>query len=339
LSDALAKGLLSDQHTTGARILALNITNGSVQSYVWWIKKNHDKNGELQRFEEEGLQVAKKPSSMYPWFADESSSPTLRSPKFAPSPPNIYYKGWWTYPYFSCSLSKWILSYSIAIPPNGRHGLRGFVSIDIDVTGLRVNQCEAPVAYRFNYQQIQTRRLHLVDTSAQSTEFINDIQAFHKSHKCHRDTMVCDYRLPTSESPTITTSKILATPNTWSRGAYQCLCKRGYYSIRHPDGFNGTIMEIAWKEHQDNISNYYAEVFTCLKCAPGCESCTGPEPCLADYNWPFRISLLTISVACAIGCCILAGYLFHHRKMKVFKVASPIFLLITLIGCSIMYLE
>ncbi|XP_059220615.1 probable G-protein coupled receptor CG31760 [Stomoxys calcitrans] len=339
LSEALAKGLLSDDYTTGARILALNITNGSVQSYVWWIKKNHDKHGELQRYEEEGLQIAKKPSQMYPWFADESSSPTLRSPKFAPSPPNIYYKGWWTYPYFSCSLSKWILSYSIAIPPSGRHGLRGFVSIDIDVTGLRVNQCEAPVAYRFNYQQIQTRRLHLVDTSSQSSEFINDIQAFHKSHKCHRDTMVCDYRLPTSEAPTITTSKILATANTWSRGAYQCLCKRGFYSIRHPDGFNGTIMEIAWKEHQDNISNYYSEVFICLKCAPGCESCTGPEPCLADYNWPFRISLLTISVACAVGCCILAGYLFHHRKLKVFKVASPIFLLITLIGCAIMYLE
>ncbi|TMW48330.1 hypothetical protein DOY81_006598 [Sarcophaga bullata] len=337
LSDALAKGLLSDDYTTGARILALNITNGSIQSYVWWIKKNHDKNGELQRFEEDGLQIGKKPSPMYPWFADESSSPTLRSPKFAPSPPNIYYKGWWTYPYFSCTLSKWILSYSIAIPPSGRHGLRGFISIDIDVTGLRVNQCEAPVAYRFNYQQIQTRRLHLVDT--QTTEYINDIQAFHKSHKCHRNTMVCDYRLPTWETPTIKTNKILATPNTWSRGAYQCLCKRGFYSIRHPDGFNGTIMEIAWKEHQDNINNYYSEVFVCLQCAPGCDSCTGPEPCLADYNWPFRISLLTISVGCAIGCCILAGYLFHHRRVKVFKVASPIFLLITLIGCSIMYLE
>lgn len=67
LSDALAKGLLSDAYTTGARILALNITNGSIQSYVWWIKKNHDKNGELQRFEEEGLQIGKKPSQMYPW--------------------------------------------------------------------------------------------------------------------------------------------------------------------------------------------------------------------------------------------------------------------------------
>ncbi|KAI9583866.1 hypothetical protein GQX74_010201 [Glossina fuscipes] len=334
LSDALAKGLLSDEYTTGARILALNLTNGSVQSYVWWIKKNHEKMGEMIRFEEDGLQIGKKPS---PTFADESTSPTLRSPKFAPSPPNIYYKGWWTFPYFSCSLSKWILSYSIAIPPNGRHhGLRGFISIDIDVTGLRVNQCEAPV-YRFNYQQMQSRRLHLAD--AQAIDAINDIQAFHKSHKCHRQTMMCDYRLPTAESPTITTSKILSTPYTWSRGAYQCLCKRGYYSVRHPDGFNGTIMEIAWKEHQDNISNYYADVFTCLKCAPGCDACSGPEPCLADYNWPFRISLLTISIGCAIGTILLAGYLFHHRKVKVFKVASPIFLLITLIGCAIMYLE
>lgn len=97
----------------------------------------------------------------------------------------------------------------------------------------------------------------------------------------------CDYRLPV-EAPTITTNKIISTPNTWSRGAYQCLCKRGYYSMRHPDGFNGTIMEIAWKEHQDNVSNYYSDVFTCLKCAPGCDFCMGPEPCLADYNWPFR---------------------------------------------------
>nr|XP_014087417.1 probable G-protein coupled receptor CG31760 [Bactrocera oleae] len=336
LSDALAKGLLSDDSTTGARILALNLTNGAVQSYVWWVKSYHEKTGELQRYEEDGLQIGKKPIQSYPWFDDENTSPTLRSPKFAPSPPNMYYKGWWTFPYFSCTLSKWILSYSIAIPPSGRHGLRGFISIDIDVTGLRVNQCEAPI-FRLSFQQMQNRRLHLTDTPA--PESIADIQAFHGSHKCHRDTMKCDYRVPSTETPTITTSKILSTPNSWSRGAYQCLCRRGFYSMRHPDGFNGTIMEIAWKEHQENVSNYYADVFTCLQCEPGCDFCTGPEPCLANYNWPFRISLLVISIGCAIGTFVLAGYLFHHRKVKVFKVASPIFLLITLIGCAIMYLE
>lgn len=80
-----------------------------------------------------------------------------------------------------------MLSYSIAIPPNGRHGLRGFISIDIDISALRVNQCEA-VVYRFNYQQIQSRRLHSADS--QTTDALNDLQAFHSSHKCHRKTMV-----------------------------------------------------------------------------------------------------------------------------------------------------
>lgn len=67
LSDALAKGLLSDDSTTGARILALNLTNGAVQSYVWWVKSYHEKTGELQRYEEDGLQIGKKPIQSYPW--------------------------------------------------------------------------------------------------------------------------------------------------------------------------------------------------------------------------------------------------------------------------------
>ncbi|SPP79222.1 blast:Probable G-protein coupled receptor CG31760 [Drosophila guanche] len=351
LSDALAKGLLTDDFITGARILALNLTNGAVQSYVWWVKSNQDKVlGETQRYDEEGLQIGKKPANNYPWFDDESSTPTLRSPKFAPSPPSNYYKGWWTYPYFSCALSKWLVSYSIAIPPSGRHGLRGFISIDIDVTSLRVNQCEAqqylfgtrkqqPLSHTRRYPRLAASKSAAAALNDEAT--INDLQAFHSSHKCHRTSMVCDYRQPNAETPTISSGKILTalTSSSWSRGSYQCLCKPGYYSLRHPDGFNGTIMEIAWQEHQDNISNYYTDVFKCLPCAPGCDMCTGPEPCLANYHWPFRISLLTISIGCACGTFVLAGYLFRHRRVKVFKVASPIFLMITLIGCAIMYLE
>ncbi|XP_046866447.1 probable G-protein coupled receptor CG31760, partial [Drosophila willistoni] len=374
LSDALAKGLLTDEFITGARILALNLTNGAVQSYVWWVKGSQDKvlgEGETQRYNEEGLQIGKKPANSYPWFDDETSTPSLRSPKFAPSPPNNYYKGWWTYPYFSCALSKWLVSYSIAIPPSGRHGLRGFISIDINVSTLRVNQCEGGLSGFSTYQSgshqkklmtmMMLRRPQgrmaggVVGVGGGSggggggklitsdVDFINDLQAFHGSHKCHRNSMVCDYRQPSPnlDSTTITGGKILSalTSSSWSRGSYQCLCKRGYYSLRHPDGFNGTIMEIAWQEHQDNISNYYTEVFKCLACAPGCDQCTGPEPCLANFHWPFRISLLTISIGCACGTFILAGYLFRHRRVKVFKVASPIFLMITLIGCAIMYLE
>lgn len=79
-----------------------------------------------------------------------------------------------------------------------------------------------------------------------------------------------------------------STINGWTRGSYQCLCKMGYYSTRHPDGFNGSIMEVAYEEFRDNSSSYYADSFVCLQCMPGCTNCTGPTPCLATYNWPFR---------------------------------------------------
>lgn len=98
-------------------------------------------------------------------------------------------------------------------------------------------------------------------------------------------------------------------------------------------------MEVAYKEYRDNISSYYGDVFRCIRCAEGCSTCTSAAPCLASYNWAFRISLLTISIMCAAFTIVLSCYLYHHRKVKVFKVASPIFLTITLLGCAIMYLE
>lgn len=97
-------------------------------------------------------------------------------------------------------------------------------------------------------------------------------------------------------------------------------------------------MEAAYEEFQENTSLHFMS-FNCDKCAPGCETCTGPEPCLATYNWPFRMALLGFSVVCAAFTGALAIYMFQHRKVKVFKVASPIFLTITLLGCATMYLE
>lgn len=193
-----------------------------------------------------------------------------------------------------------------------------------------------------------------------------EIEAFLGSHKCHVETMNCDNR----NYPFIN-NKLLMHPNgiggggggvgsasasgslgsvlnanyansvnsNWVRGAYQCACKAGYYSMRHPHGFNGSLMEVAYLEAQTNVSTIYTTTFVCNKCAPGCDTCASPAPCLATYNWPFRIALLTISVLCAFFTIALAFYMFHHRKVKVFKVASPIFLMITLLGCATMYME
>lgn len=144
----------------------------------------------------------------------------------------------------------------------------------------------------------------------------------------------CEYR-----AMALSSNKNTVYTSGWTRGAYQCKCRAGFYSTRHPDGFNGTIMEVAYLEYRENQSTYYEDVFRCQPCAIGCAYCTSSAPCLASYNWAFRISLLTISIMCAALTIVLACYMYRHRKVKVIKVASPIFLTITLLGCAIMYFE
>ncbi|XP_052867497.1 probable G-protein coupled receptor CG31760 [Anopheles cruzii] len=362
LLDALAKGLLSDAHVTSARILSINVSDGMLTNSVWWNKEPGGMGTPL-RIEADGIAIGTKPDPTYPWFEDETSFPGLRSPKFTPPPPDISYRGWWTYPYYSCAQKKWILSYSVAIPPMGRHGIRGFLSIDININDLQVNQCNNPnrfeiLSYNQHLRQYYpfVRNLRLGED-----EQLRQIEAFHGSHKCHVHSMRCEYRpvvtsvVSSSQqgfngsfaSANGTSGLVLAAATNpyqtvisgWTRGAYQCKCKDGFYSFRHPDGFNGSIMEVAYQEYRDNVSYYYKEVFVCVRCAPGCATCTGPEPCLASYNWAFRTTLLTFSVMCAGFTVVLALYMYQHRKVKVFKVASPIFLTITLLGCAFMYLE
>ncbi|GFS85893.1 probable G-protein coupled receptor CG31760 [Trichonephila clavipes] len=78
-------------------------------------------------------------------------------------------------------------------------------------------------------------------------------------------------------------------------------------------------------------------LYICKRCQPGCDVCEDDSPCLANYNWAFRISLLTISVICIFLTLLLSFYVYRYRKLKVINVASPIFLCITLLGCVIMY--
>ncbi|KAJ9595751.1 hypothetical protein L9F63_013070, partial [Diploptera punctata] len=298
LLDALARSLLvSDRHVLAARVLALNASSSNLINSVSW-----------QRQSWVGPIRCKKWACALAHVQIPSihgtrmlTSPGLWSPKFMPSPTNISYRGWWTFPYFSCAVRRWLLSYSVSIPPPIKHGVKGFLSLDIDISGLEVNQC---------------------DPGSEPT-LSNQIEALSGTHKCHNDTTQCDYH----------------PSQGWVRGGYQCVCRKGFYSLTQKGIFNGTLIEAAWLENEMNVSSVYHEMFRCLKCAPGCETCHNNAPCLATYNWPFRISLLAVSVSCVVFTLGLVGYVYQHRKIKVFKVASPIFLGITLLGCAIMYLE
>ncbi|XP_077274301.1 putative G-protein coupled receptor CG31760 isoform X3 [Temnothorax americanus] len=310
LLDALTKSLLvSVDDAVEARVIALNASTGTVITAVW-LKRSPGSVGEPSEVESHAVQPGSQPDPSLPWFENAGGSAELR--------------GWWTIPYFSCKTRRWLISYSVNVkPPDVRPGVREFISMDIDISGLEVNQCEAPA---------QSRDKANDGLEAPSS---NQIAFFRGTHKCHADTTQCVYQGPGSR---VNENGVGAG---WAKGAYVCKCRQGFYSVTHHrlGDFHGILVEAAWKEMRENKSDSYERVFLCLRCAPGCARCKGPEPCLATYNWPFRISLLAVSIFCALGTIILVAYMYQHRKLKVFKVASPIFLSITLLGCALMYLE
>lgn len=157
-----------------------------------------------------------------------------------------------------------------------------------------------------------------IDQCESSSTSTATLVTFHGTHKCHNESTECQF-----------------TPRRgWLRGAYTCRCRRGFYAINNTEQqFNGTLVEQAFRLY-DNTSAY-----TCLRCAAGCESCTDGSVCLAHYHWPFRITLLAISVLCILMTLVLAAYVYRFRRVKVIKAASPVFLCITLLGCAIMYCE
>jgi hypothetical protein len=91
--------------------------------------------------------------------------------------------------------------------PSCPASLRGFLSIDIDVSGLYINQCDINNQFysdghnsNFRYSkfapfnqppQLFTHQIVPLQPSA-SVHPDNEIDALHDSHKCHRDSMdVC----------------------------------------------------------------------------------------------------------------------------------------------------
>lgn len=61
--------------------------------------------------------------------------------------------------------------------------------------------------------------------------------------------------------------------------------------------------------------------------------------CLWFIAFCFRIALLTICIICILLTFMMIGCVYNHRKLKIIKVSSPIFLYITLVGAIIMYSE
>ncbi|KAL1421236.1 hypothetical protein MTO96_023213 [Rhipicephalus appendiculatus] len=264
-----------------------------------------------------------------PWLpTEDEDEPAAAATAGRPRVDAATYRGRWSNTYYSCQLRRWLVSYTVLVftgnapppassSPSPSRRPAALLSVDLDTSGMDIDQCDSGAPAMAPRDG---------DPAAAAAVGALRITAFHGTHRCHnRTSQVGDC--------------LFAPGHGWSRGSYVCQCRRGFYAATGDPFFNGSLVESAWREKVLFGRPTYDMLYVCKPCRPGCNECVDDSPCLSHYNWAFRISLLTISVICIVLTMVLAGYVYRYRKLKVIKVASPVFLCITLIGCAIMYCE
>lgn len=269
-----------------------------------------------------------------PWYIDRYASHSWLSDNFIsdrrlsgleghPYSGASNVSNWWTYPYFSCQKVAWSISFIAPIDPTSLiNNASGLIVFDRLLSGLDLNQCEINKASMdHSGNRIEEPQLFHAEEVPRTSGMV--INHFHGTHKCHRDTSTCSFD----------------PGHGWTRGGYFCRCKSGFFGTTGSTSFNGSLVELAWNDKLHEGSDAYDLLYRCQPCAEGCTTCLDASPCLAHYNWIFRWALLVISILCVFLSLIFIPLVFKFRKYKVFKLASPMFLCITLVGCAIMYLE
>ncbi|KAL3873520.1 hypothetical protein ACJMK2_036626 [Sinanodonta woodiana] len=207
--------------------------------------------------------------------------------------------GHWTYPYFDCGGGDiWMVTYSSPIfffdQRNDTLQFRGVATIDIEMTNIDINQCDA-------------------DPTSDQTES-KELDMFRGTHKC------------------AATTKCVAKHGLGFRtGAYDCYCEDGYYfpyaNAEHK-AFNGTEVEEYFR-YQRNVDQ---TLFMCIKCAPGCDTCVDGSPCLRRSSEVIRLLMMILMVFTIAAICIVSGVTFMYRKQLAIKTASPLFLQLMCLG-------
>ncbi|XP_058971664.2 probable G-protein coupled receptor CG31760 isoform X1 [Pocillopora verrucosa] len=220
--------------------------------------------------------------------------------------------GHWTRPYFDCFGGHIWMTTFLAPFFNESNQFLGVVSIDVELSSIDINQCDAPdTLTKGNRGKKGTR-----DRTGKLLDFLG-------THKCK----------PSTQCEPIANQG-------FKRGSYRCICRRGYY-FPHPNSdtkyFNGSEIEEEYDKKSNKETNFYDDEFKCLPCSEGCDECSDDSPCMYKVNLILRVVLISINTLAAILAIVSGLVVYIFRESEVFEVSSPIFLQILLFGAISMY--
>ncbi|XP_072927881.1 uncharacterized protein [Hemitrygon akajei] len=119
-------------------------------------------------------------------------------------------------------------------------------------------------------------------------------------------------------------------------GAYQCVCKEGYYN---PNLITTNSNDRQGDEDTSLFSQFAIgeprALFRCLPCKNGCSSCVSDAPCFVQEDRHLRLAILSFQAFAMLLVFISMLMVYHFRRNKRIR-TSGLLLLETILGGSIL---
>ncbi|KAK3597892.1 hypothetical protein CHS0354_029476 [Potamilus streckersoni] len=158
----------------------------------------------------------------------------------------------------------------------------GVATIDIDMTDLDINQCD--------------------QDSATDDKNQKKLDIFRGTHLCP-ETTKCEQIIGKG----------------FTTGAYLCVCLPRYY---FPDtnaeikAFSGKDLETYFRS-ETSTENPEGNLYRCIPCARGCETCVDGSPCLYQSSDSLKLTMMAlILLNVTIVCCLSVATFVYRKKLN-----------------------
>uniref|UniRef100_A0A8C5JWE5 G protein-coupled receptor 158 n=1 Tax=Jaculus jaculus TaxID=51337 RepID=A0A8C5JWE5_JACJA len=119
-------------------------------------------------------------------------------------------------------------------------------------------------------------------------------------------------------------------------GAYQCICKAGFY---HPRVFSVNNFQRRGPDHHfsESAKDVSEEAHVCLPCREGCPYCADDSPCFVQEDKYLRLAIISFQALCMLLGLVSMLVVYHFRKAKSIRASGLILLETILFGSLLLY--
>ncbi|XP_065775642.1 metabotropic glycine receptor [Muntiacus reevesi] len=119
-------------------------------------------------------------------------------------------------------------------------------------------------------------------------------------------------------------------------GAYQCICKAGFY---HPRDFSFNNFQRRGPDHHfvESAKDVSEEVHVCLPCSEGCPYCADDSPCFVQEDKYLRLAIISFQALCMLLDFVSMLVVYRFRKAKSIRASGLILLETILFGSLLLY--